>query len=117
VPSKLDGTVFDGSSVTIRLAPWTATVTRPAVDLNGDGIGDVVRYHETEGYVGWIYDAAGTVTEQRTLGGGNGWTLEVVGYFSGGPVSDLVWRETASGQAVLWIMNASAAPCQSESLA
>jgi hypothetical protein len=52
VPSKLDGTVFDGSSVTIRLAPWTATVTQPTMvagDFNGDGLTDIAARDATSG--------------------------------------------------------------------
>jgi hypothetical protein len=109
VPSKLDGTVFDGSSVTIRLAPWTATVTRPAVDLDGDGIQDVIWHNVTDGtYAFWTYDAAGAVSGERTLAG-DGWVLDAVGYFDGDDVTDLVWRYTGGGAAegavVLWNMN------------
>lgn len=44
VPSKLDGTVYDDSTVTIRLAPWTGTVAQPTIlsgDFNGDGLTDI----------------------------------------------------------------------------
>lgn len=110
VPSKLDGTVFDDSSVTIRLAPWTATVTRPAIDLNGDGIQDVVWHNETAGtYVGWVYDANGGVSAVRVLIGAP-WTLAAVGYFDADDVTDFVWRYDGTGPNaganVLWNMNA-----------
>lgn len=90
---------------TITLGNWT---TRPAIDLNGDGIGDAIWHDQTAGdFVGWIYDAQGNVTSQRYLGGAGGWTLEAAGYFDADPVSDLVWRDTASGATVLWILNSS----------
>lgn len=52
VPSKLDGTVYDESTVTIRLAPWTATVTQPTIvsgDFNGDGLTDIASRDATSG--------------------------------------------------------------------
>lgn len=109
VPSKLDGTVFDGSSVTIRLAPWAGTATRPAVDLDGDGIQDVIWHNPTDGtYASWTYDAAGAVSGQRTLAG-DGWILDAVGYFDADAVTDLLWRYTGGGAGegavVLWNMN------------
>lgn len=88
---------------TVTLGNWT---TRPAVDLNGDGIGDAIWHDQSAGdFVGWIYDAQGNVTSQRYLGGAGGWTLEAAGYFDADPVSDLVWRDTVSGSTVLWILN------------
>jgi hypothetical protein len=96
--------------------PAAATVTigaaavRPAVDLNGDGIQDVVWHNETGGtYVGWVYDASGSVSDTRVLIGGD-WELAAVGYFNEDNVTDFVWRYTGSGEYeghnVLWNMNA-----------
>jgi suppressor of ftsI len=88
-----------------------AAPDRPPVDLNGDGIGDVVWQNEADDqFVAWLYDAAGQVIPgaERLLGGSGGWELEVVGDFDGDPtaVSDLVWRHQASGATYLWVMNA-----------
>ncbi len=52
VPSKLDGTVYDDSTVTIRLAPWTGTVSQPMIvsgDFNGDGLTDIASGDATSG--------------------------------------------------------------------
>ncbi|NCA10394.1 VCBS repeat-containing protein [bacterium] len=111
VPSKLDGTVYDDSSVTIRLAPWTATATRPAIDLNGDGIQDVVWHNETAGtYVGFVYDGNGQPTQPPRVLIGAPWTLAAAGYFDADNVTDFVWRYDGTGPSaganVLWNMNA-----------
>lgn len=111
VPSKLDGTVYDDSTVTIRLAPWGLTASRPAIDLNGDGIQDVVWLNETAGtYVGWVYDANGQPTEPVRVLIGTPWKLAAAGYFDDDNITDFVWRYTGSGANdganVLWNMNA-----------
>jgi hypothetical protein len=116
VPSKLDGTVPDGATVTLGLSPWQgqAAAVRPAIDLNGDGIGDAIWRDvdpsgKTLGYTGTIYDASGAITSTRYLGG-DGWVIDATGYFTGSAVTDLVWRHLASGATYLWIMNSDGSP-------
>jgi len=93
---------------TITLGNWN---TRPAIDLDGDGIGDLI-WHETNGegatvaYIGWLLDAAGNTTGSRILSTSPGWELITAGTFTDGPVAGLVWREKAGGATWLWIMNA-----------
>lgn len=93
---------------TITLGNWT---TRPAIDLDGDGIGDLI-WHETAddgatvAYIGWLLDAAGNKTGSRVLSTDPGWELVTAGTFTDGPVAGLVWRETAGGATWLWLMNA-----------
>lgn len=98
------------TAATIRLGS-DATWTRPAIDLNGDGIADVIWRDvddngTTRSYVGRLYDAAGNEIGKRRLSTGSDWELATVGSFTAGPVTDLVWRHTASGTTVLWPMNA-----------
>lgn len=94
----------------LRFGPW-ASAERPAIDLNGDGIGDVIWRKvdgtgAAKGYVGWIYDAAGNVVSKRGLAQGGEWSLETAAYFTTGPVTDLLWRNTATNATTMWIMNA-----------
>jgi hypothetical protein len=116
VPSKLDGTVPDGATVTLRLSPWQgrAAAVRPAIDLNGDGIGDAIWRNtdlvgKTLSYTGTIYDASGNITSTRPLGG-DGWVIDAAGYFTGSNVTDIVWRYVANGATSLWIMSADGSP-------
>lgn len=93
----------------VTLLPWGAT--RPAIDLNGDGIQDVVWHNEQNGdYVGWVYDANGQPTEPVRVLIGAPWKLAAAGYFDDDNITDFVWRYTGSGANeganVLWNMNA-----------
>jgi hypothetical protein len=82
---------------------------RPAVDLNGDSIVDAIWRNTATGMnIGWLYDATGTVTSTRLLGGDATWAIEDVGDFNADAVSDLVWRNT-SGSTVIWLMQADGA--------
>lgn len=104
----LAGSGTTAARATVTLGNWTAT--RPAIDLNGDGIQDVVWLNETAGtYVGWVYDANGQPTEPVRVLIGAPWKLAAVGYFDDDNITDFVWRYTGSGAYeganVLWNMN------------
>jgi hypothetical protein len=97
-------------AATIRLGS-DAVKNRPAIDLNGDGITDIIWRDvddngTTRSYVGRLYDAGGNEIGQRLLSRGSLWELATVGYFTTGPVTDLVWREKVSGTTIMWPMNA-----------
>jgi hypothetical protein len=97
-------------AATIRLGK-DAVTNRPAVDLDGNGITDLIWRDvddtgKTRSYVGRLYDASGNEIGRRRLSTGPEWELATVGYFTTGPVTDLVWREKASGLTILWPMNA-----------
>ncbi|MFM8283902.1 MAG: FG-GAP repeat domain-containing protein [Planctomycetaceae bacterium] len=95
VVAAADGSLFAPP----RLAP------RPAIDLDGDGIGDLVWRNERTGLVtGRLFDAAGGVKAIRTLGGGGAWELATVGDFDGDRVGDLAWRHLATGTTAVWLM-------------
>lgn len=123
VPSKFlpilntAGNANDPLTFALQFGPWNATVPtgRPAIDLNGDGIGDTI-WRKTDaqggtvGYVGWLYDAQGEVVAKRGLSKGPDWDLETAAYFTTGPVTDFVWRNTKSNATTMWIMNAEGSP-------
>jgi hypothetical protein len=105
----LTGSGSTAARATVTLGNWTAS--RPAIDLNGDGIQDVVWLNETAGtYVGWVYDANGQPTEPVRVLIGTPWKLAAAGYFDDDNITDFVWRYTGSGANeganVLWNMNA-----------
>jgi hypothetical protein len=98
VVAAADGSLF---------APAVPAV-RPAIDLDGDGIADLVWRNAATGlFTGRLLDAAGGVKAVRPLGGAGGaWEIATVGDFNGDRVSDLAWRHVASGTTVVWLVNA-----------
>jgi hypothetical protein len=97
-------------AATIRLGS-DAVKNRPSIDLNGDGITDIIWRDvddsgTTRSYIGRLYDAAGNEIGKRRLSTGSEWELATAGYFTTGPVTDLVWREKVSGLTIMWPMNA-----------
>jgi hypothetical protein len=93
---------------TVTLGNWTP---RPAIDLNGDGIGDTIwrktdTTGATKGYVGYLLDTQGAVVGKRGLAKGSEWALETAAYFTTGPVTDFVWRNTTDNATVMWVMRA-----------
>ncbi len=100
---------YEGGDTGFRLAAAASPVGRPAIDLNGDGIGDTIwrktdAAGNTTAYVGWINDAQGTVAEKRSLSQGDGRILETAAYFTTDSVTDLVWRNPATNATKLWVM-------------
>lgn len=101
VPSKLDGTVYDDSSVTISLAPWT-TAPPPTIvsgDFNGDGLTDIASRELTTGM--WsVALTAGDPTTPPTTVPMKAWSTKftyddiAVGDFTGDGVDDIVGRDS-----------------------
>jgi len=78
---------------------------RPAVDLDGNGVADVLWVSTGGEVIAWL---DGNPNTSRTLGGGGGWTLGATGDFNADGVSDLVWRNP-DGIYVVWLMNSGGA--------
>jgi formylglycine-generating enzyme required for sulfatase activity len=102
---------YEDDETGFRLATTAAAFDRPAIDLNGDGIGDTV-WRKTDatgvttGYVGRLCDAQGNVLGERRLSEGGGRVLETAAYFNTDSVTDLVWRNPTTNATVLWVMKA-----------
>ena len=100
---------YEDDDTGFRLATSAAPFRRPAIDLNGDGIGDTVwrktdAAGATTAYVGWLYDDQGNVVEKRSLSQGGDRVLETAAYVSSDSVTDLVWRNSTTNATKLWIM-------------
>jgi len=76
--------------------------TSPTVDLDGDGLVDLIWISSTGAAVAHM---AGESTATRVLGGGGGWNLIATADFDANGISDLVWQ-TSTGSVVGWLMNA-----------
>jgi cyclophilin family peptidyl-prolyl cis-trans isomerase len=79
----------------------------PTIDLNGDGIFDVIWRDESIGAnMGWIYDAAGNVAQSRLLGLSLDYSISATGDFNGDSVTDFIWQQASTGIQLMWLMNA-----------
>jgi hypothetical protein len=79
---------------------------RPSVDLNGDGVGDLV-WRGPDGTVGVWMLSGGGIASASTLGtvGANWQLVESAGDFNGDGHTDLLWRSDL-GDLFLWTMHA-----------
>jgi len=81
-------------------------VPRPAIDFDGDAIGDLVYRDATTGaLVARLLDGSGATKSTRALGGGLN-TIATIGDFDGDAVSDLVWRNKSTGATTLKLLRA-----------
>jgi len=71
-----------------------APALRPGLDLDGNGVADVVWANAQGQAEAWLDGDAGRV---RPLGGGGGWSLAATGDFNDDGVGDLVWRDGNGG--------------------
>jgi VCBS repeat protein/FG-GAP repeat protein len=85
---------------------WHAIAT---ADVNGDGVLDVIWHEPGTGQVAiWLMaspGAVGGVTFPANVGSGTGWSLAAAADVDGDGYADLVWRNTKSGQLVIWYMS------------
>lgn len=113
---------YEGSDTGFRLAAAATPFNRPAIDLNGDGIGDTIwrktdAAGNTTAYVGWINDAQGNVVDKRSLSQGGDRLLESAAHFTTDSVTDLVWRNPTTNATKLWVMKADGSVASSNYLA
>lgn len=91
---------------------WQTGTTRPAVDLDGNGVNDRIWREkpqvpgDDDHFVAWLFNEDGSQkTGQRYLGGAGGWSLLDVGYFNDDNITDYLWSEDTTGATFVWIMN------------
>ena len=78
-------------------------------DISGDGFGDVVWFQPSTGLVAvWLMGSPTTIAAAAfpgSVGPASPWMLSGVGSFNGDAYTDLVWRNTSTGQTLIWLMN------------
>jgi hypothetical protein len=86
-------------------SPWQA---KGVGDINGDGVLDVVWFDPTYGLVAtWLMNSPAAVTSATfpgAVGAGSPWVLSRMGDVNGDGRADLVWRNSSSGQVLVWLL-------------
>ena len=99
-------TVIGGGSPGSATSDWTIAGTG---DFNGDGFADILWYNTSSGQaLVWLLKNGTTVIGGGSPGSaviGQGWTIAGTGDFNGDGLSDILWYNTSSGQALVWFLN------------
>jgi ketosteroid isomerase-like protein len=106
---NLGGTTFF-SSIIFNLAIDSGWEIQTVGDFNGDGRSDLMWRNYISGEVGpWLFNAGGTTFVGSTifnLAVGTGWQIQSAGDFNGDGRTDLMWRNTITGEVGPWLFNA-----------
>ena len=77
-------------------------------DFNGDGKADILWQNSTSGEV-YLWLMSGTTIASQgspgTVSPSSGWVIQGTGDFDGNGMSDILWRNSASGEVYIWLMN------------
>ena len=111
--------LMNGTAVTNtgNAAPTSDWVIQGVADFNGDGKADILWQNSTTGevYV-WLMNGTSIASQGTpgTVSPSSGWVIAGVGDFNGNGTSDILWRNTTSGEVYLWLMNGTTIASQGE---
>jgi len=109
----MDGDDLVGSSV-IGQVPLTSTwVLETALDLDDDGVDDLIWWDPASGGMGWWKLAArtfaGATVMPYVVPQSSGWRIRGRGDYNDDFLPDLLWRQDDSGANGVWLMNGTGA--------
>ena len=99
-PASLAAAVLPGVD-----SSWSIKAT---ADVNGDGVSDAIWFQASTGQVAiWLMANPSTIKTAvfvTSVGAGSGWTIQGAGDLDGDGRDDIAWRNTSTGELLVWYM-------------
>lgn len=112
VTATWDYTNFGATNFTAAFPAGVPTtwVPKATADVNGDGISDVIWFRPSDGQVAiWLMGSPSVIqaaTFPAAVGPGSPWAIQAAGDLDGDGRADIVWRNGATGEMLVWYMRA-----------
>jgi hypothetical protein len=104
----MNGISISGQGTPGTVSPASGWVIKGAGDFDGNGTSDILWQNSTSGEVYiWLMNGT-TITNQGTpftVSPSSGWVIQGVGDYNGDGKADILWRNSTSGDAYVWLMN------------
>jgi hypothetical protein len=104
----MNGAAVIGGGSPGTISPFSTAWTVNTGDFNGDGFTDILWFNQGNGQtVIWLLNGT-TLLSSGSPGSvsvADGWALAGTGDFNGDGHSDILWRNSTSGQLVIWLLN------------
>ena len=105
---QMNGISISGQGTPGTVSPASGWVIQGAGDFDGNGTSDILWQNSTSGEVYiWLMNGT-TITNQGTpftVSPSSGWVIQGVGDYNGDGKADILWRNSTSGDAYVWLMN------------
>ncbi len=105
---QMNGISISGQGTPGTVSPASGWVIKGAGDFDGNGTSDILWQNSTSGEVYiWLMNGT-TITNQGTpftVSPSSGWVIQGVGDYNGDGKADILWRNSTSGDAYVWLMN------------